>query len=67
MHAPPWVPLLLLAWLMALPAGAPPSRTHDMVTRLSLKLSGRNQAYTRGELHKRQRPHSIPQAVLRLD
>nr|WP_316642186.1 phosphatase PAP2 family protein [uncultured Roseateles sp.] len=64
MHAPPWVPLLLLAWLMALPAGAPPSRTHDMVTRLSLKLSGRHQAFTRHDLHKPPLPPALPRQPL---
>lgn len=37
----------LLAWMLATPAAAPPSRTHDWVTTLSLALSGRDAPYTR--------------------
>lgn len=46
----PWSPLLvgvLGAWLLLMPIGAPPSRTHDWVTQLSLALSGREEPYTR--------------------
>ena len=45
------LPAVLLAglalWMLAAPAGAPPSRTHGWVTALSLKVSGRPQPYTR--------------------
>ncbi len=34
-------------WMPLMSAGAPPSRTHDWVTRLSLQLSGHEQPYTR--------------------
>ena len=47
------VPLLLCvpaAILMAM-HGAPPSQTHDWVTRLSLRLSGRSEPFTREALH----------------
>ena len=37
----------LLAWMVATPAGAPPSRTHGWVTSLALAMSGRPQPYTR--------------------
>jgi membrane-associated phospholipid phosphatase len=37
----------LLVWMVATPAGAPPSRTHGWVTALALSLSGRPQPYTR--------------------
>lgn len=37
----------LVAWMIAAPAGAPPSRTHGWVTALALKVSGRPQPYTR--------------------
>lgn len=37
----------LVVWFVAMPAGAPPSRTHDWVTSLSLSLSGRDEPHTR--------------------
>ena len=46
-----WVPMLLLAWTLLAVVGAPPSRTHDMVTRLSMALSDRAQPYRRAQLH----------------
>lgn len=46
----PSVPLLLALWLLVMPAYAPASQTHSMVTRLSLKLSGRPVPYTRNEM-----------------
>ncbi|MET0382286.1 MAG: phosphatase PAP2 family protein [Burkholderiaceae bacterium] len=49
-RAPWWLPLLLLAWLTLLPWRAPPSRTHDAVVAVALKLSGRSRPYTRFEL-----------------
>ena len=44
---PPWVPLALAGWLVLMAAVAPPSRTHDIVTRLALKVSGRPTPYTK--------------------
>ena len=49
---PRWAPALLLAWLLITSGAAPPSRTHDMVTRLALALSGRAQPHTRAELQR---------------
>jgi len=49
-RAPWWLPLLFAAWLTLLPWRAPPSRTHDVVIALSLKLSGHSRPYTRFEL-----------------
>ena len=49
-RAPWWLPLLLVVWLTLLPMHAPPSRTHDLVVAVSLKLSGRHRPYTRFEL-----------------
>jgi membrane-associated phospholipid phosphatase len=49
---PGWLAAALVAWLLALPLAAPPSRSHDLVTRLSLKLSGRGTPYTRGAMHR---------------
>jgi len=52
-HRP--VPKTLLAglfvWLLAAPAGVPPSPTHGWVIRLSLAVSGRSEPYTRAMLH----------------
>jgi membrane-associated phospholipid phosphatase len=50
--APVWLAVGLLAWLMVLPMGAPPSRTHDWVTQLSLRASGRGVPYTRHAMHR---------------
>jgi membrane-associated phospholipid phosphatase len=47
-----WLPLLLAAWLLAGIVTAPPSRTHDWVTRLALAQSGRAQPYQRWQLHR---------------
>ena len=38
---------MALTWLAATSMAAPPSRTHDWVTRLSLAASGRTQPFTR--------------------
>ena len=51
--APRWWVAVVLAWLLVLPFEAPPPRTHDWVTALSLKLSGRAVPYTRHDLHRR--------------
>ncbi len=49
-RTPWWLPLLLVVWLTLLPMHAPPSRTHNLVVAVSLKLSGRSRPYTRFEL-----------------
>jgi membrane-associated phospholipid phosphatase len=49
---PAWLGAALVAWLLLLPAGAPPSRTHDWVTTLSLRASGRPLPYTRSAMHR---------------
>ena len=48
---PLWLPLAVGLWLGISPAHAPPSTTHDWVTRLSLKVSGHTRPYTRYDLH----------------
>ena len=49
-RAPWWLPVALVAWLTFLPLHAPPSRTHNLVVSIALKLSGRQRPYTRFEL-----------------
>jgi len=54
-HAPrlrinPWLLLALASGLSLGVVQAPPSRTHDLVTRLSLHLSGRPLPYTRSQM-----------------
>jgi membrane-associated phospholipid phosphatase len=50
-----WPALLVLLWFVATPTQAPPSRSHDMVTRLALSLSGHKVPYTRATLHLQRR------------
>ena len=50
---PRWVPGLVAAWLLVLPHSAPASRTHDLVTKLALGLSGRQVPYQRSDLLRR--------------
>lgn len=47
---PWWMPAVIGCWLVATPVRAPASTTHDMVTRLALKLSGRPAPFARAEL-----------------
>lgn len=47
---PLWLPVVVSLWLGTASAQAPPSITHDLVTRWSLALSGRPQAYTRSDM-----------------
>jgi membrane-associated phospholipid phosphatase len=49
---PLWLCAALVAWLLLLPLGAPPSRSHDLVTALSLRVSGHSVPYTRHDLHR---------------
>lgn len=68
LRVPLWLPLLMLFGLGAGVTAAPPSRTHDMVTRLALALSGRAVPYTRSQMlrarpntHRRALPPSLQQ------
>ena len=47
---PLWLPLVVSLWMGTASAKAPPSITHDLVTRWSLALSGRTHAYTRSDM-----------------
>lgn len=50
--APKKLVLIVGVWLAVAVAGAPPSRTHDWVTRLSVALSGAPEPYTRWHMHR---------------
>jgi membrane-associated phospholipid phosphatase len=53
-RVPLWLPVGMGLWLAITPVHAPASTTHDMVTRLALKLSGRHAPHTREEMHRLQ-------------
>jgi membrane-associated phospholipid phosphatase len=58
MHLPtlrisPWVPVTAAVWLFIMPAHAPPSQSHALVTRLALAVSGHPLPYTRADLHRK--------------
>ena len=61
---PLWLPALTLLGLSLLPVYAPPSHTHDWVTRLSLTLSGNPRPFTRAEMHQRERQRQSGKAVV---
>ena len=50
------LPAFVALWLTLMPATAPASNTHSMVTRLALKLSGHDRPYTRGAMLGEGRP-----------
>ncbi|RQO59779.1 phosphoesterase [Paucibacter sp. KBW04] len=52
LNPPTWLPTAVLASLMLLPFHAPPSKSHDWVTRLSLQLSGRSLPFHRWDAHR---------------
>ncbi|WP_367849426.1 phosphatase PAP2 family protein [Rhodoferax sp. WC2427] len=51
-----WVLLALLGWLAVMPVQAAPSRSHDMVTQLALRLSGHDMPFRRADLHAEPTP-----------
>ncbi len=53
---PAWLPLAVPVMLLCVGTVSPPSNTHDLVIRLSLKLSGRQAPYTREDLQRSARP-----------
>ena len=60
-----WMPVVLLVWALLAVSGAPESRTHGLVTRLALAISGRPHAYQRWELHRdHRRAQALPAASL---
>jgi membrane-associated phospholipid phosphatase len=54
-----WLPVALVAWGLVAVAAAPPSTTHDLVTRLALAQSGRTQPYHRWEMQREYRLHQL--------
>lgn len=61
--ATPWIPMVLLACLVAVPWKAPPSLTHQMVTQLALSLSQRSHPYTRADMHRADRTNRALRAL----
>jgi membrane-associated phospholipid phosphatase len=51
-HFNAWLSPLIGLWFVTAPAYAPPSQSHELVTRLALGLSGRAQPYTRADLRR---------------
>lgn len=49
---PVWMLAGLVAWMAVTPLHLPRSITHEQVTALSLRLSGRDRPYTRLDLHR---------------
>ena len=69
-RVPLWMPVFLGAWVIALSFGAPPSRTHDWVTSISMQMSGRALPYRRWEMRdayllRQQRRLWVEQQLLR--
>jgi membrane-associated phospholipid phosphatase len=50
----PLIPAAVALWLSLTPVHSPASTTHNMVTRLSLKLSGHSTPYTRQDMLRQQ-------------
>lgn len=46
-----WALLAVAGWLVLMPSQAAPTRTHDVVTELSIRLAGRERPFTRADLH----------------
>ncbi len=46
-----WALLAMAGWLVLMPSHAAPTRTHDVVTELSIRLAGRERPFTRADLH----------------
>lgn len=46
----PLIPILVMSWLVFMPAHAPASQSHQVVTQLALKLSGHSHPYTRRDM-----------------
>jgi hypothetical protein len=55
-----WIPAALAVWLMIMPARAPASQTHSIVTRLALTLSGHQRPYTRADMLREWRRSAKP-------
>jgi membrane-associated phospholipid phosphatase len=55
LRLPVWLPLVVFLVVPGLVRAAPPSRSHDIVTKLSLALSGRSFPYTRAQMMREAR------------
>jgi hypothetical protein len=60
----PVIPLLIAVWVGVMPLQAPPSKSHGLVTQLSLILSGQPRPHTRASLlsAKRHNPSSLSES-----
>lgn len=56
----PVLPLLIAVWVGVMPLQAPPSQSHDLVTRLALRLSGQQKPHTRANLLRAPRQDAAP-------
>ena len=65
LRPPRWFVVAGVVWLLCLPWNAPPSMTHDWVTRLSLTLSDRPRPYTRWQMHRDWRRAAAPVSAQR--
>jgi membrane-associated phospholipid phosphatase len=59
---PPMLGVVLALWLAVMPHEPVVFPSHEIVTRMSLKLSGRTHPYTRADLHRLRRP-ALSQSV----
>lgn len=57
-HSSRWLWLGLASWLVVMPLKASPSVTHDIVTRVAIRLADREQPYRRSDLFRP--PHETP-------
>lgn len=48
-----WIAVGIAAWLAVMPIQASPSRSHDLVTRIALAVSDRDEPYTRADMERR--------------
>ena len=64
--APPWLSLVLLLWLIVVPAQEPLPHAQGMISHLALRLSGHAQPFTRAHLHRQlQRVQSFQDRLFR--
>jgi membrane-associated phospholipid phosphatase len=60
---PVWLPIALLIWVFTLSLMAPRSRTHDAITWVALKVSGRATPFTRADMLRQYRLRQLDARV----